>query len=328
MVSYSIGTVLLLSIAAGKVAVDAKQHLRKHQERLQKQHRVLDTALTVIGDELPPGSYGMCQGDCDTDADCANSNLICYQRNGFAPVPGCAGDGDEDTDYCTTRPNNYLYEIGDNLSEGSYGLCEGDCDSDEDCSGDLVCYQRDAYEQVPGCIGWGSAGTDYCYDGTSTPTYSPSYADPTYSPSYADTESSSTAVSSSSDGGVQVFDSGTTGGTSWAGDVLSHVDMNNNPNDLPVAIQIPTNDDAVNYYVGFNDVQVTIVKDTDGQPTLEGALVAGESMTLSNWRGSGLDLMIAVNEIDTDATPASANVDITLENEEVRIMRYCVHILC
>jgi len=33
------------------------------------------------------------------------------------------------------------------------GLCEGDCDNDDGCSGDLKCFQRDGNEPVPGCSG-------------------------------------------------------------------------------------------------------------------------------------------------------------------------------
>ena len=32
-------------------------------------------------------------------------------------------------------------------------LCEGDCDNDEDCEGDLICFQREPYDPVPGCQG-------------------------------------------------------------------------------------------------------------------------------------------------------------------------------
>ena len=31
------------------------------------------------------------------------------------------------------------------------GLCEGDCDYDEDCEGDLICQERDPGDDVPGC---------------------------------------------------------------------------------------------------------------------------------------------------------------------------------
>lgn len=43
-------------------------------------------------------------------------------------------------------------------------LCQGDCDSDFDCQGGLVCFQRNAQQAVPGCRGgeqdWSL--TDYC----------------------------------------------------------------------------------------------------------------------------------------------------------------------
>ena len=45
-----------------------------------------------------PG-LGLCEGDCDSDADCA-SGLSCFQRDGTTPVPGCSGEGINDWDYC------------------------------------------------------------------------------------------------------------------------------------------------------------------------------------------------------------------------------------
>eukprot|EP00980_Cylindrotheca_fusiformis_P021855 scaffold8694_cov135-Cylindrotheca_fusiformis.AAC.2 len=40
----------------------------------------------------------------------------------------------------------------------------GDCDSDNDCESGLICFQRGAYESVPGCSGGSSDGSlsDYC----------------------------------------------------------------------------------------------------------------------------------------------------------------------
>ena len=46
-------------------------------------------------------SLGLCQGDCDSDGDC-QEGLICFQRNGKEPVPGCGGGGRSSWDYCTT----------------------------------------------------------------------------------------------------------------------------------------------------------------------------------------------------------------------------------
>jgi len=60
-------------------------------------------ALNDIGNNLPSGSYDLCQGDCDSDADCKN-NLHCFKRDGFAPVPGCDGLGTSNYDYCILPP--------------------------------------------------------------------------------------------------------------------------------------------------------------------------------------------------------------------------------
>jgi len=51
------------------------------------------------------------------------------------------------------------------------GLCEGECDTDEDCIGSLVCFHRDRYGLLvfPGCIGGNTekSRTDYCVAKTS-----------------------------------------------------------------------------------------------------------------------------------------------------------------
>ena len=41
-------------------------------------------------------------------------------------------------------------------------MCQGDCDDDTECAGDLVCYERVGVERVPGCLGQGVANRDYC----------------------------------------------------------------------------------------------------------------------------------------------------------------------
>jgi hypothetical protein len=45
---------------------------------------------------------------------------------------------------------------------GSLGLCQGDCDDDQDCGPNLKCFWRSAFEDVPGCTGRGKEGWDYC----------------------------------------------------------------------------------------------------------------------------------------------------------------------
>jgi hypothetical protein len=42
--------------------------------------------------------------------------------------------------------------------------CESDCDNDGECSDGLICKQNDALEEVPGCSGSQTSGTDYCID--------------------------------------------------------------------------------------------------------------------------------------------------------------------
>jgi hypothetical protein len=62
--------------------------------------------------------------------------------------------------------------------------CEGDCDNDNQCAGDLKCFQRDDRTAVPGCSGPGVDGWDYCVyppNPAATPTASPT-ATPTANP--------------------------------------------------------------------------------------------------------------------------------------------------
>lgn len=43
-------------------------------------------------------------------------------------------------------------------------VCQGDCDNDDMCDFGLICYQRDANEPVPGCLGGDSfsSNSDFC----------------------------------------------------------------------------------------------------------------------------------------------------------------------
>lgn len=44
------------------------------------------------------------------------------------------------------------------------GLCAGDCDTDDECEGDLVCFEHEPNQAVPGCRGGedNDSKTDYC----------------------------------------------------------------------------------------------------------------------------------------------------------------------
>ena len=92
--------------------------------------------------------------------------MICFQRDAGADVPSCpSADTSTKDDYCVTRLPTMLVIVGDNgVPSSVFPLqeCEGDCDTDEDCDLNLVCQLRDDFEEVPGCIGKGSSGKDYC----------------------------------------------------------------------------------------------------------------------------------------------------------------------
>ena len=61
---------------------------------------------------------------------------------------------------------HFLLNPLDGLPASVYPLpaCGGDCDKDSDCAGNLVCFQRNRYDAVPGCTGGrqDSSTTDYC----------------------------------------------------------------------------------------------------------------------------------------------------------------------
>ncbi|CAB9518566.1 expressed unknown protein [Seminavis robusta] len=65
----------------------------------------------------------------------------------------------------STSTVGLLEELGNDGEPSSFfplDLCKGDCDDDDECSGSMVCFQRNGNEQVPGCRGTAETGTDYC----------------------------------------------------------------------------------------------------------------------------------------------------------------------
>lgn len=141
-----------------------------------------ESSLTSYGSDGERGGghkLWRCEGDCDVDDDCfqcternpcPGHKLVCFQRNGLSTIPGCKYYGDNNYDYCVEQAdidrifdqdNPYLYTKGRDpthlLSE-----CHGDCDNDNQCSGDLVCFFRDGSTDVPGCLGVGQPNYDYC----------------------------------------------------------------------------------------------------------------------------------------------------------------------
>lgn len=168
-----LGAVALLSLSPMQQSASSTRSSNLVRRYLQ--------SLTFAGDNGSPSSVfplGMCEGDCDSDADCENG-LYCFQRSGTEAVPGCGGDtrAHSGKDFCTTRSSSgggggsSLVTKGDNGSPSSafpLGKCQGDCDRDSDCAGNLVCFQRSGTQSVPGCSGSGKRGTDYCVEPGST----------------------------------------------------------------------------------------------------------------------------------------------------------------
>lgn len=107
----------------------------------------------------PKATLEECFGDCDSDADCM-PGLVCYQRDGKTPVPGCSGKGKNDWDYCYKPVLNIVSKD----PKAILGSCSGDCDTDSNCAPGLKCHQRDADEEVLGCSGEGAPAWDYCYN--------------------------------------------------------------------------------------------------------------------------------------------------------------------
>ena len=112
-----------------------------------------------------------CEGTCGEDDDC-KPGLICYQHRPSRPQIGCAGIP-QTWDYCLNASDTAVRPLLDRGPDANrlLGLCEGDCDSDFECMGALVCFKRRNLVPVPGCIGYGTIGWDYCVNPwLSTPT--------------------------------------------------------------------------------------------------------------------------------------------------------------
>ena len=78
----------------------------------------------------------------------------------------------EEIEQTTRRQLKSITSYGPNpMSRYPLDRCEGDCDNDSHCEADLICFQRDGNELVPGCSGGqgDSSRTDYCIDPSDLP---------------------------------------------------------------------------------------------------------------------------------------------------------------
>lgn len=150
---------------------------------------------------------------------------------------------------------------------------------------------------------------------------------------------------------TQVWNSGTTGGTQWSGTVIGIADYNMNAGSHPIVLKVESGGPN-DLFIGFNraagpnsgvvtaiDKLLVVEAGADGlgysASLLKVALDQGESHIISDWRGSGLDLVIAVEEIRIDAIPAHATVSIkfgevpsSLPSHHPTQHRYCGDLVC
>lgn len=133
---------------------------------------------------------------------------------------------------------------------------------------------------------------------------------------------------------IAFFNSGTSGGTSWRGNIIGMADYGYNPSNFPIILKLETGGGS-DYFVSFNratgvnsEVQeasnrVTLhrVDDGDGmsysQSTLIATLYDGQSATVENWRKSGIDLTIKVIDINVASSPGYADVMIIFGSQTI-----------
>jgi hypothetical protein len=158
------GFTLQLSIAQKTLTL---KHVDRNNMGGLRRLNNLDIIGNNFGSDYP---LGLCEGDCDNDGEC-KGHLVCFHRTGSQTIPGCSGDKPKYSgiDFCydpTTHPLPKLNIVGNNFGSGyPLGLCEGDCDNDHECAGDLKCFQRSGSKAIPGCTGDKPKyhGVDFCY---------------------------------------------------------------------------------------------------------------------------------------------------------------------
>ena len=119
---------------------------------------------------------GRCQGHCRVDAECDDGLICFYKDNGVAgvdSVPGCLGTDLSRVDWCMegTRADDEPIPLVRPITkyctaDEPCSRCEGHCRSNDDCEGDLVCFEKDngvpGIDSVPGCLGTDLSRADWC----------------------------------------------------------------------------------------------------------------------------------------------------------------------
>eukprot|EP00980_Cylindrotheca_fusiformis_P016105 scaffold4780_cov113-Cylindrotheca_fusiformis.AAC.4 len=113
-------------------------------------------AITVVDPPLEESTefpLGICQGDCDSNADC-KAGLICFQRNEGEEVPGCLGGADDlsKSDYCINQ-GQFMERFGERL-----------VGSPDDNFGSSVALSSDGRTMAVGAVDLGSTGYVNIYE--------------------------------------------------------------------------------------------------------------------------------------------------------------------
>jgi len=128
-------------------------------------------------------SCEVCQAGCSEDDDCLGSLQCLHRHDGMPVVPGCTFEsGHEDKNFCYMPTENSTLSVPDLgaaridtecTTQEKCQECRGDCDSDDECAGDLKCFIRHKGEHVPGCeeVGFVDPKNDFCYNATAPAAY-------------------------------------------------------------------------------------------------------------------------------------------------------------
>ncbi len=91
-----------------------------------------------------------CEGDCDSNGQCSG-DLICHNREVESDPypPRCKGD---------VAPFSHTHDWCVQANPIKLGLCEGECWTDDDCDGGLICSD----DTSTACVGTPTLGWKYC----------------------------------------------------------------------------------------------------------------------------------------------------------------------
>lgn len=174
---------------------------------------------------------------------------------------------------------------------------KGNCNSDLDCQGELLCQERNGWDLIYGCVGWGEEDVNYCREKTDDEKVGQLLISDVYSGIIMN---SNEVVETEEEEPVA-------GGVAPSTEVSSPVDKR-----TPKVIKLM--DDTSSYIVGYNGKQVTITKidkETD-EISLDGVVLnSDDSHVISNWK-NGTDLVISASEMED----GYASIDIQLQEAE------------